>query len=166
MAERHAAKQARENSELISRLQRLASVDETKYLGVSFPCNNLPVAENNQFFGRRDILSQLEDHLRPRDTNRLASIALHDLGGVGKTQIGLAYAYSKLKDLDAVVAAQDQLSIRQSFSRIAVDALQLPNASPQSHEENMLLVRLWLQKTSKDTSTRRIGYTGELLTFP
>ncbi len=152
----------------MSRLQRLLPQDGTRYDGVVLPCNNLPVAKNNQFFGRQDVLRQLEDHLQPAGTKCLASIALHGLGGVGKTQIALEYAYSKLEELDAVlwVSAQDQWSIQQSFSRIAVDALQLPNASPQSHDENMLLVRLWLQKTSTFSLKQGMNeYLGGMLTL-
>jgi KaiC/GvpD/RAD55 family RecA-like ATPase len=122
---------------------------------VTLPCNNLPVAENSQFFGRQNIMKKIDDHLRPGDTGkRLSSIALYGIGGIGKTQIALAYAYSKVEELDAVfwIAAQDQLSIRQSFSRIAVEALQIPNAHPQAHQENMVLVLLWLQKSGKTYS--------------
>ncbi len=128
-------------------MQRLQSLEDTKQDRAT-----LPVAENHQFFGRRDILLQLEKNLLPADTNnRLSSIALHGLGGVGKTQIALAYAYQKLDDLDAVfwIAAQYSFSIQQDFSRVAVDALKLPSARPQSHQENMLLVLNWMNTTCK-----------------
>lgn len=146
-----AEKQARAISEM-SQLQQLLPQGGGRQGNVTLPCNNPPVAENSQFFGRQGIMKKIDDHLRPADTGkRLSSIALYGLGGIGKTQIALAYAYSKVEQLDAVlwIAAQDQLSIRQSFSRIAVDALQLPNAHPQSHQEKMVLVLLWLQKTCK-----------------
>ena len=76
---------------------------------------------------------------------------LYGLGGIGKTQIALAYAYQKLDSLDAVfwIAADTEYSIQQSFSRVALDALKLPNAHPQAYQENMILVLDWLQKTSK-----------------
>jgi hypothetical protein len=151
MAERQAERQARAISEM-NQLQQLLPQGGGRQEDATLPCHNLPVAENSQFFGRRDIIKKLDHQLWPADTgNRLSSIALYGLGGIGKTQIALAYAYSKLGEVDALlwIAAQDQLSIRQSFSRVAVDALQLPNAHPQSHQENMLLVLLWLQKTCK-----------------
>lgn len=133
-------------------LQRLLSLEESKQEGVNLPCNNLPVAGNNRFFGRQHILQAIEEHLLPADTSsRLSSMALYGLGGIGKTQIALAYAYERLDDLDAVfwIAAQDSLSIQQSFSQVAVDTLKLPNAHPQAYQENMLLVLNWLQKTCK-----------------
>jgi hypothetical protein len=157
-----AERQARAITEM-SQLQQLLSQGGARQEDATLPCNNLPVAENRQFFGRRDMLKKIDDHLRPADTAKpLSSIALYGLGGIGKTQIALAYAYSKLEELDAVlwIAAQDKLSIRQSFSRVAVDALQLPNAQPQSHQENMVLVLLWLQKTCQCTPRdKRISST-------
>ncbi|KAF2106247.1 P-loop containing nucleoside triphosphate hydrolase protein, partial [Lophiotrema nucula] len=78
----------------------------------------------------------------------IKSVALHGLGGVGKTQVALAFAYSKIDLLDAIfwVAAETDVVLKQSFSRIAVN-LELPNAHPQNHEENTLLVLSWLNKT-------------------
>jgi len=146
-----AERQARAMNEMMV-LQRLLTLGEIKQEGVTLPCNTLPVAENHRFFGRQDLLRLLDDHLKPADTRKpLSSIALYGLGGIGKTQTALAYAYSKLDELDAVlwIAAQNPLSIQQSFSHVAVNALQLPNAHPQAHRENMFLVLHLLQKTCK-----------------
>ncbi|CAH0056955.1 unnamed protein product [Clonostachys solani] len=131
--------------------QRLLSLEQSSQDGASLPCNTLPVAENQRFFGRRDVLAQIDDHLKPTDTaSRLASVALYGLGGIGKTQTALAYAYQKLSSLDAVfwISAEDQHSIQQYFSRVATDALKLRKAKPQAYTENMILVLDWLQKTS------------------
>lgn len=129
--------------------QRLLSL-ETNQADASLPCNTLPVAQNHRFFGRRQLLEALENHLTPADTQSpLSSLALYGLGGVGKTQTALAYAYQRLDHLDAVfwIPAEDNFSIQQGFSRIAVDALKLPKAQPQNYQENMILVLDWLQKT-------------------
>ncbi|KAI0115622.1 hypothetical protein GGR51DRAFT_503594 [Nemania sp. FL0031] len=144
-----AERQARAMKE-ITMFQRILSL-ESKQDGANLPCNNLPVAENNRFFGRQDILRRLEDHLTPCDTHsRLSSIALYGLGGIGKTQIALAYAYQKLEALDAIfwISAEDSYSVQLSFSSIAVDALKLPNARAQAYQENMILVQNWLQNTA------------------
>ncbi|GAW26878.1 putative pfs domain-containing protein [Rosellinia necatrix] len=143
-----AKRQARAMKE-ITMLQRYVSLGSSQGQA-TLPCNTLPVAENHRFFGRQNILREIEAHLTPADTNsRLSSIALYGLGGIGKTQIALAYAYQKLEHLDAVfwISAEDAYSVQLSFSRVAVDALKLPNAHAQAYQENMLLVRQWLQNT-------------------
>ncbi|KAI0104454.1 hypothetical protein F4814DRAFT_430828 [Daldinia grandis] len=132
-------------------LQSILSLkNQQKEVG-SIPCNTLPMAENRLFYGRQDILRRVEDYLRPADTStRLSSMALYGLGGIGKTQIALAYAYRKLNDLDAVfwISAENTYTIQQSFSRIATSALKLPRAVPQANQQNMILVLDWLQNTS------------------
>lgn len=114
------------------------------------PCFSLPVAENKRFFGREDVLSQLDDHLQPSsDASGIRSVALWGLGGVGKTQTALAYAYSKIEHLDAVfwIPAETQLSLQQGFSKVAIDALKIPGASIGAHQENTILVQTWLSRT-------------------
>ncbi|KAK1636213.1 hypothetical protein BDP81DRAFT_489364 [Colletotrichum phormii] len=145
-----AEKQARA-TRLMQISDRIMNPKEAKQDRAALPCNNLPVAENRQFFGRDEILQKLDDHLQPANTQKpLSSIALHGLGGIGKTKIALAYAYHKLHDLDAVfwIPAQDSFSIQQGFNRVAVDALKLPNAQPQAYQENMILVLTWMHTTS------------------
>lgn len=144
-----AERQARAMNDMIL-YQRLLSLEEKKQEGATLPCNTLPVAQNHRFFGRRDLLEALENHLTPADTqSHLTSIALYGLGGIGKTQTALAYAYERLDDLDGVfwIPAEDAFSIQQGFSRMAFDALKLPKAHPQAYQENMILALDWLQKT-------------------
>jgi hypothetical protein len=115
------------------------------------PCCVLPVARNRRFFGRQELLSEIDGHLKPeKDSTGLRSLAIHGLGGVGKTQVALEYAYSKRDDFDAIlwVPAENILILQQGFTKIAVEGLRLPNANPKSDQENMLLVVSWLQQTS------------------
>lgn len=123
----------------------------------NIPCHMLPVSENRRFFGRKDHITQIDDYLTPTSTlSGLKSIAIYGLGGVGKTQIALAYAYSKLNSVDAIfwVPAETEIALQQGFSKIVVDGLRLPGASPQSHKENMVMVMNWLQRTSKFQTSR------------
>jgi len=98
------------------------------------------------------ILREIESHLLPSVVEGgLRSLAIYGLGGVGKTQIALAYAHEKLSELEAVfwIPAETELALQQAFSEIAVQSLKLPNAHPQAHHENTVLVKSWLQMTSK-----------------
>ena len=116
------------------------------------PCCALPVARNGRFFGRRDILDDIDERLQGHgDSQGLKSLAIHGLGGIGKTQIALEYAYSKQSQYDAIlwVPAKDDLAMQQGFTKIAVDGLKLPNANSQSHQENVLSVVAWLQQTGE-----------------
>jgi len=110
----------------------------------------LPAARNRRFFGREELLQRIDSELTyTHEEAGIRSVALHGLGGVGKTQVALAFAYSKINDFNAIfwIAAETDVVLKQSFSRIAIN-LKLPNAHPQNHEENTLLVLSWLNQTS------------------
>lgn len=79
------------------------------------------------------------------------SVVLTGLGGVGKTQIALEYAYQNHKVFDAIfwISAEDSSSMYQSFSRAAVEALKLPSARLNAHEKNRVVLRRWLRNTCK-----------------
>ena len=79
----------------------------------------------------------------------LRSLALHGLGGVGKSHVALKYAHAQSHALDAVlwVHSETPAALEQSFTNIAM-RLTLPDASPQKHEENRIMVLTWLQQTA------------------
>lgn len=133
--------------------QRVLSLDNQNTLGEAVaPCHYLPVARNTRFFGRQTILQQIDHYLQPSSNDAgLSSLAIYGLGGVGKTQIALAYAYDKLSELDAVfwIPFETELGLKQAFTNIAIESLKLPKARPEAHQENIVLVRGWLQMTSK-----------------
>jgi hypothetical protein len=132
--------------------QRVLSLKEKVQGERVVSCHHLPVAKNTRFFGRQTILQQIDNYLQPSSKNHgLSSLAIYGLGGVGKTQIALAYAYEKLFELDAVfwIPAETELGMKQAFTNIAIESLKLQNARPQAHQENLVLVMSWLQMTSK-----------------
>ena len=59
-------------------------------------------ARNPRFTGRETELRRLREQLRDSGTAILSPVSLHGLGGVGKTQLALEYAYRFKADYDLV----------------------------------------------------------------
>jgi hypothetical protein len=80
-----------------------------------------------------------------------SSMLLYGLGGAGKTQIALAYAFRNLDTVDVVlwIPSETIAMMEQTFTRVALDLLKIPSARPQDHASNRIFVLDWLQKTSK-----------------
>jgi hypothetical protein len=67
---------------------------------------------NAVFTGRAEVLEQLHDRLVGTSMAIVAPMALHGLGGVGKTQVALEYAHRYMADYDLIWwinAEQDEL---------------------------------------------------------
>jgi hypothetical protein len=123
------------------------------------PCVILPHIRTSRFFDRADVIERMDNHFNGVDvTKSFRSLALHGLGGVGKSTVALRYTENKLHrgELDALfwVNSEKPVSIRQSFTDIAV-RLKLPDARPGDHHENQALVLNWLQHTRKPVSLRQ-----------
>ena len=92
------------------------------------PCKTMLQSQsmNPDFFGREDILRQLQDALQPSREqnipdlpNVLRSVVVHGFGGIGKTQIAIQYAYSNIGQYDAIfwVQADGHEKIANGFTR-------------------------------------------------
>lgn len=77
------------------------------------------VPEISHFVAREDELSQMKDVLV--GTNRRRCVVLHGLGGMGKTQLTLAYIRRHQADYTAIMwfNAKDEATINQSVSLAA-----------------------------------------------
>ena len=83
---------------------------------------------NPDFCGRESVLELLRNTLGPPDrttncpNSELKSFALCGVGGIGKTQTAVAYAYSCLSYFDAifVVHASDSAKLAQGFTEISI----------------------------------------------
>ena len=111
------------------------------------PCVLLPHESMHRSYNRDDYLWQIDECFRGSGT-QMRSVALHGVGGVGKSHIALKYAQKLALSFDAVlwVYSATAAAISQSFTDIAV-RLQLPNSHIQHPTENRITFLEWLRTT-------------------
>lgn len=115
----------------------------------------LPQTKTTRIFNRVDVFEKLDQILGPASgRTSFRSVALHGLGGVGKSTIASTYIERRFDENDYEVVmwvrGEKPSSLRQSFTDIAM-RLKLPGAQPQTHDENLILVQDWFQSTGKST---------------
>jgi NB-ARC domain len=128
---------------------KISKLDGSKRIRYS----SLPFATNNKFSGREDVLSTIQQSLDPEGIASLVkSVALFGMGGVGKTQIAIQYAYQNFDKFDVIlwVAADNAITIGQSFRTIA-DGLGLLDDGDETKDAAAAIwkVKNWLNSTSK-----------------
>lgn len=110
------------------------------------PIWHLPCSRNFFFTGREELLEQLHtllDH-RPQAAQTRAAV-LSGMGGIGKTQIAIEYAYRHARDYSALlwVNAESPESILVSLAQIA-QALNLPERNENRPQAVVNAVARWL----------------------
>ena len=107
---------------------------------------NIPYPRNPYFTGREELLHHLADCLRAGETVGISQPqAVHGLGGVGKTQIALEYAYRYYQDYDAVLwtRADTQEALISGF--VVFEALlHLPVQEELDQLKIVQAVKAWL----------------------
>jgi ATP/maltotriose-dependent transcriptional regulator MalT len=111
------------------------------------------VSETEHFVARQEELNAMHKALSEGSGRR--AVTLHGLGGIGKTQMAIAYAKAHRGDYSAVfwLNIKDEDSVKQSYSRIARRILQEhPSASRLSAitddsklDEIVAAVKRWLE---------------------
>ncbi|WP_347627556.1 FxSxx-COOH system tetratricopeptide repeat protein [Actinomadura sp. B10D3] len=91
--------------------------------------------QNKNFTGRTDLLARLRSGLANQVT-AVVPHALHGLGGVGKTQMAVEYAYRYQSDYDVVwwIPADQPVLVRSSLASLA-QPLGLPSAAVSGVED-------------------------------
>ena len=115
-------------------------------LTAPFPHWQMPFARNPFFTGREAILEVLHAQLGVQQAVALTqSAALHGLGGIGKTQIALEYAYRHALEYSDVfwIEAETSERIMSSLLRLAV-CLQLPERQNADQQRMLAAVQRWL----------------------
>lgn len=107
---------------------------------------NVPSRQNPFFTGREHLLKQLHELLTAtRATALTQAQAISGLGGIGKTQTALEYAYRYRSDYHSIlwVNAVSQTALIADFVTLAT-LLQLPEKDEQDQQVVVAAVKRWL----------------------
>jgi len=112
---------------------------------------NIPFPRNLFFTGRDDLLTALERALQADQTTALSQPqAMSGLGGVGKTQVAVEYAYRRAQDYEAVlwISAASRETLLSGFASLT-SLLQLPERYESDQQKCVGAVQRWLQRRSR-----------------
>ncbi|HEU5199220.1 MAG TPA: FxSxx-COOH system tetratricopeptide repeat protein [Ktedonobacterales bacterium] len=134
----------------LARQLGLSGAEERQFLEASLTALSahwsVPYRRNPFFTGREHILHHLHESLATRKEAALVpASALHGLGGIGKTQTALEYAYRYAQHYAAIfwIEAETSEGISASFLRIA-EQLGLTGAQEADHAQIVAAVQRWL----------------------
>jgi nucleoside phosphorylase/tetratricopeptide (TPR) repeat protein len=106
----------------------------------------VPRRRDPAFVGRDDELASIKRALLPIGDSALSQpLAIHGLGGVGKTLLVIEFAYRNASDYDAVLwlAAESPTSLTSVYADMT-GVLNLPEASESNQATRIKAVQSWL----------------------
>ena len=110
------------------------------------PCWNVPYYRNPFFTGREDMLRLLSVRLKNSNARKgVHIVALSGLGGVGKTQLAIEYAYRYRSKYQAIlwVQADSHTTLLADFGNL-MHVLQLEGKDKQDQSSAIKAVQCWL----------------------
>jgi len=123
--------------------------EQPRFPGSLPPIWNVPHNRNPNFTGREDHLASLKMALGSGKPAALTQ-AIHGLGGVGKTQLALEYAYRKVAEYDIVwwVRSEEPATLAADYASLA-KALDLPEKEAADQKIIIKAVKQWLEQNPK-----------------
>ncbi len=106
---------------------------------------NIPHNRNPNFTGRVELLDALRSELASGRAAALTTQAIYGLGGVGKTQTAIEYAYRHQTDYDVVwwVRSEEPATLAADYAALAAE-LGLPEKNEPQQNLIVRAVRDWL----------------------
>jgi tetratricopeptide (TPR) repeat protein len=105
--------------------------------------------QNPYFTGRENFLQDLKRKFHTQNPMQINHrIALHGMGGVGKTQCALAYIYANQNDYERIywISGMNQASLLSGYQNIArKEGLQLMDAGAENPVEAARMTLSWLK---------------------
>jgi tetratricopeptide (TPR) repeat protein len=119
-----------------------------RFPGALPPIWNVPHRRNPNFTGRADLLEAIEKALASGQRAALTQV-MAGLGGVGKTQLAVEYAYRHTADYDMVwwVRAEQDATLAADYAGLAT-RLNLPEKDVADQNDVVRAVRSWLGRNS------------------
>ena len=113
------------------------------------PLNNIPYIQNRHFTGRKEILDELQNSLKPGEKNPY-SIVLFGMAGVGKTQIAIAYALKNGYLYDTIwwVNAENELTMLNSYKDFLVEKGIIKNDITYEKSDILQSTWAWMSQNS------------------
>ncbi|KAI0182112.1 hypothetical protein GGR52DRAFT_67803 [Hypoxylon sp. FL1284] len=119
---------------------------------IRLPCHIIyPYQRNPAFTGRSDILEAMTSALTPgvKLRQEQKKIAVVGMGGIGKTQIAVEYAFRSVQDFPVILwaHAETRAKLSQSYSEFDRE-LGLSSTATQNENESRRRVKSWLATTN------------------